>query len=88
MENRQQRTIGFRSGTNYALREYMFLYLLFTYSSVKNIYKRNRQNKAVPDSEKFLLITDHAHRTWFDEDPSKGSENIVMQSFFEKSNTL
>ena len=56
MENRQQRTIGFRSGTNYALREYMFLYLLFTYSSVKDIYKRNRQNKAVPDSEKFLLI--------------------------------
>jgi len=26
-------------------------------------------------------ITDHAYRTWFDEDPSKGSENIDVQSF-------
>ncbi|MBW2167412.1 MAG: hypothetical protein JRG74_15395 [Deltaproteobacteria bacterium] len=33
----------------------MFLYLLFTYSSVKDIYKRNRQNKNVLDSEKLLL---------------------------------
>lgn len=33
----------------------IFLYLLFTYSSVKDIYKRNRQNKNVLDSEKLLL---------------------------------
>jgi len=26
-------------------------------------------------------ITYHAHRTWFDEDPSKGSEDIVVQIF-------
>ena len=33
-------------------------------------------------------ITYNAHRTWFDEDPSKGSEDIVVQSFREKSNIL
>ena len=32
----------------------MFLYLLFTYSSVKNIYNKNRQNTIIPDSEKII----------------------------------
>ena len=34
----------------------MFLYFLFSYSSAKDIYKKNRQNKIVPDSEKILLF--------------------------------
>ena len=33
-------------------------------------------------------ITDHARRTWFDEDPSKGSKDIVMQRFSEKQTIL
>jgi len=34
----------------------MFLYLLFVYTSVKDIHKRNGQNKNVSDSEKLLIF--------------------------------
>jgi len=34
----------------------MFLYFLFTYSSVKDIYKKYGQNKQLPESEKILLF--------------------------------
>ena len=35
-----------------------------------------------------LQVTYHAHRTWFDEDSSKESENIVVQSFLRKIGIL
>ncbi|MDL1979996.1 MAG: hypothetical protein LWX02_00700 [Deltaproteobacteria bacterium] len=52
--------VNFSPWQMFAASPVMFLYLLFTYSSVKDIYKRNRQNKAVPDSEKFLLFLSSA----------------------------